>query len=392
MKSHATRRSLWLLNVPLGLCVCAVVGWYAFDVRLAVAAAPVPDARTHRPPAYWQRIDADFQWQLDAASRGVLQHPVTRELLEGFLLDPANARMAPPHFPFCGPRPSGVRSPPPPPGDPPPPLETLGRVRMVLQTEEHTTFTFMFSGEESPRFCELGAYLRPDAGAKHHYLLRAAHARPAGHVEIEYAAYTVGDDTVHFTGFLGCDPYAAARTDVIQVAMSAAAGPATRVGIMPPRPGLGGLPAGPVPVNRLQPLRPRITPDPDDPRKTHVELDDTSAALLRSEAGAKLLESMKTRSRTLPDGQRAVEILDAGDVPLGSFALKRGDMIYSIEDQRTPDREAILRVGRTISPEASRVTIVVNRNGRKLTFVIDPRDNKTRRKLGQAVARMGEAE
>ena len=102
--------------------------------------------------------------------------------------------------------------------------------------------------------------------------------------------------------------------------------------------------------------------------------------------------TMKTRGRTLPGGRQGLEILDGGEVPLDRFSLKRGDVIVSLEDQPTPDKEAVLRVARTISPDASRVTVGVERNGRELTFVVDPRDAKTRRRMAQAAERMDEAE
>lgn len=393
MKSHAARRSLWLLNLPLGLCLCAVVAWYAFDVRPAVAAAPASDADSRQPPAAWLRIDQAFRRDLEAAQLGVIHPPVTEADLLSLLLDPTNERMTPRHFPFSGPRPSGLFPPPPPPEptEKAPRLETLGQVIMAIPGDDDALLFFVHSGESRARFYKTGDRVRSGASARHEYLLGAGRMTRVGRVEIDYEAYAVGRDAVLLSGVLACDSQGSSSSNVIRVSRRPDAGTGPVSGIMPPRPGHGGLPAGPArAVVRM--LRPRIKPDPTDPRRTFVELDDASADLLRSEAGAKLLGTMKMRSRTLPGGRQGLEILDAGEVPLERFSLKRGDTIVSLAGQPTPDREAVLRVARTISPETSLVMVGIERNGRELTFVVDLRDAKTRRRMGQAAARMGEAD
>ena len=392
MKSHAARHSLWLLNLPLGLCLCAVVTWYAFDVRPAVAAAPMPDPATRQPPASWQQIDKSFQREVAAAERHALQSPVSEGDLLAHLLDPQHALMTPRYFPFSGPRPSNrFREPVPEPVSQAPRLETLGRVTMAMPGEDDALLVFAFAGESQGRLYQTGDRLRQGLDAEHEYRIGAARCAEVGRIEIAYGAYAVGKDVALFPGVLVCDFRSGVRSDVIRLAPRTDGSGTPGAGINPPRPGNGGLPAAPELVG-VHALRPKVKADPTDPTRTLVEFDDASAGLLRSEEGVRILGTMKTRSRTLPGGRQGLEILDGGEVPLDRFSLKRGDVIVSIESQPTPDKEAVLRVARTIPPESTRVTVGVERNGRELTFVVDPRDAKTRRRMARAAERMDEAD
>ena len=401
MKAHATRRSLWLLNVLLMAAVAGVGAWYALDVRKAVAAAPVPDKRTRKPPKKWVDIQKAFLKKINEARTDVVKSPVDLKRLEAVLLKPDFPKMLPPHFIFTGPRPSGVFKPPPtevveeklPTG-----LDKEGRITWMIFAGDDSTIAFRFNGAESDKYFNVGQFVKPKKGDFDRFKLVSAERVESGYYKVHYEVYDRGKGEPTNKLVLEYDRRPKSDDKVIRSAPkpTPTADPTAANGGAPgetPEPTasnggakepevvrIGGEPEN-VPEVRVEDLKPEIVR-----RSTNVidiNFDDNSANYFKGRTAEKLVESVKTRVRELPGGQSGVEIMDAGEAPVDKFNIKRGDVIVSINGMPTPDRESIIRVAKSIPETTTRVSIVVDRNGRKITFNVDPRDPKTRRRAAQ---------
>ncbi len=401
MKAHATRRSLWLLNVLLMAGVVGVGAWYALDVRKAVAAAPVPDKRTRKPPKKWVEIDKDFRKQINEARTDVVKSPVDRKRLEAVLLNPDFPKMLPPHFIFTGPRPSGIFKPPPtdvveenlPTG-----LDKEGRITWMIFAGDDSTIAFRFNGAEADKYFNIGKFVKTQADGFDRFKLVSAEQVESGYYKVHYEVYDRGKEEPVNKLILEYDrrPKVDPEGGVIRAKPKPAPAPTpeatpggTPVATGPDGPGpkgpevvvIGGGDPQSVPEVRIEDLKPEVVRR--SANVIDINFDDNSANYFKGRTAEKLVESVKTRVRELPGGQSGVEIMDSGEAPIDKFNIKRGDVIVSINGMMTPDRESIIRVAKSIPETTTRVSIVVDRNGRKLTFNVDPRDPKTRRRAAQ---------
>lgn len=395
MRAHTMRRGLWGLCLGLGCSLVGLAGWYGLEVRPALASAPFPDAG--RVPASWRDRDAAFTRRLRETSTDVL-HPALSEAEFRIVLGRSYAHHVHPHFPFTGPEPPPIReidegssqSP----DRVPEGLEGLGRVRFVAYRRGAGTtglVVFDFTAVEGLTFVRFGqpfdARGRTRRVGPDHVLpfvfLRSEELGPR-HVLLTYAMRDVDD------------PGAAPRHLTLEWHDRLALPEASRAilrglpeVIDPVAPLLArGRQDAPAGEMALSDLEPRFIPL-GGPRQ-RIEFDEATARYVRTRSAAELLRGIKTAERALPSGERGVELLAVRGTVAERFRLKRGDVIVRIQGQPTPTREAILRVVGALEPETKQVSVVIDRHGRKLTWIVDPRDPKERRAIGQAVRRMGE--
>ncbi len=115
-----------------------------------------------------------------------------------------------------------------------------------------------------------------------------------------------------------------------------------------------------------------------------IEFDDATYRYFRGKNARSVMESVKTNVAKDKSGKPyGVRIVDAGSAPADVLDLKPNDVIVSINGQPVRSRSDIIRIAESLPETTTRVTVVVDRYGRKVTFNIDPRDPKTRRRAGQ---------
>lgn len=402
MKAQGMRRSIWLLNLGLAAAVVAVGGWYLLDVKEAVAKTPRPvDGKA---PKKWAEIVRSFNKQIEEARTDVLQAPVrTKDVQEAFNIDDFKKR-DPEHFIFTGDLPPPYRVDKPVAADKPKlptGLDAIGRISWLIWSgAESTTVVFEFN-DKTKKFFNIGDFVKKTKDEPDRFQLTKATLPEPDLYKIEYAVFEDGKPIEsEETAAVVWDNRKELPTDgVIRIvpdpAKQAAADAAKKAaGDAAPGPGPGpGEPAEAQPAEvvviggksglelEVEDLKPEIKVV--NTRLREVRFDDNSFKYFKARDTKKMVESVKTREVDLPGGKKGVAIIDPGEAPAGVFDIRRGDVVISVNGQPTPDRASIIRVAEAIPETATRITIVVDRNGRQITFNVDPRDPKTRRKAAQ---------
>jgi len=409
MRAHALRRVLWFLCL---LCVAGAVGvgaWYMTEVKPALAKAPFP--KNGKVPEKWQDIDKAFTKRMRETSGTVLRPAVDLDTFTSLLKRDYSDRIHP-HFVFTGPMPPEVKPPPPPEETIVKPkivgLAKLGAIKFAFyQSGEGTqgTVAFEFKGGDT-KYLRFGqpfgkkGQTRPgDNNDPLPYTFLKSKVLGPRHVEFTYsmADPTAPDAdpeilTIEWDGKKKVDPATSNIIRVKEPEVPAAEEEGTEREATAGNPSAQPVETQPTvstPADQLTmaDLEPEI--ERVNSRRFNVGFDDNTVNFFRGRNAEKMLEQVKTSERTLPSGESGVEIVDSGETPADKLGIKRGDVIVSINGVATPNREAILRVARTFNENTTRVTVVVDRNGRKITYNVDPRDPKTRRAAAQAAARAG---
>ena len=119
----------------------------------------------------------------------------------------------------------------------------------------------------------------------------------------------------------------------------------------------------------------------ETPERARVEVDQSTFDWLRGKDADSLAKSVSTQVARDEQG-RVIGLQITGlssDTPADRFDVKPGDILVSIDGQPVKSRSDAMNIAQGIDPNVSRVTVVVDRRGRMITFNIDPRDPKTRR-------------
>ncbi|MDJ0973617.1 MAG: hypothetical protein QNJ98_04090 [Planctomycetota bacterium] len=402
MKAHAMRRSIWLLNLGLAAAVVAVGAWYVLDVKEAVAKTPRPVKG--KAPKQWAEIVRSFNKQIEEARTDVLRAPVrTKDVQAAFQIDDHKKR-DPVHFIFTGDLPPPYRVDKPveetkpklPTG-----LDAVGKISwLIWGGAESTTVVFAFN-DGKKKFFKVGQFVKKAKEDPDRFKLTKATLPEPDLYKIEYEVWEDGKpletETIATIAWdnrkpepeggvirIVPDPAKKAAED----AAKKAAGDAAPGEGDSEKPAAEDKPAEVVVVGGKSGLE--LTPKDLKPeikvvntRLREVRFDDNSYKYFKARDTKKMVESVKTREVNLPGGKKGVAIIDPGEAPADIFDFRRGDVVISINGQPTPDRASIIRVAEAIPESATRITIVVDRNGRQITFNVDPRDPKTRRKAAQ---------
>jgi hypothetical protein len=124
----------------------------------------------------------------------------------------------------------------------------------------------------------------------------------------------------------------------------------------------------------------RIVVQNTSPSSRRVDFDDNAFDFVRNTDPDKLLDDVKTEDAKDAAGN-GVGVKVSG-VTAGSFAsqfdVKPGDVLKSINGTPVHSRSEAVGVVKAIPKEATNVQVVIERNGRQLTYDVDPRDPKVR--------------
>jgi len=416
MKAHSMRRSIWIVNVALMAAVAGVAGWYVFDVKDAVAKVLNQDPR--KPPKEMRVIVAAFDKDVAATKENVLKPPVEESELKKVILREEYARKDPTHWIFSGPRPptaekgavEATTGPPKPTG-----LEAIGKIDFIINIPpDNALIAFKFNGDAKKQHQFVIGEFVTKKGAPGRFKVTMVEESETDLYKIHYAVYDDPKDVPIETGEMLWDNRRAATSegDVIHIvpttskeaeaaaAAKAAAGGATagdgtsdgskdgdgaKSGD-----GTSVVGSGSIIVNdddiKISDLKPKFTRNTVN--RKDIEFDDNTYRYFRGKNARSVMEKVKTNVAKDKSGKPyGVRIVDTGDAPVDVLDLKPNDVLVSINGQPVRSRSDIVRIAESLPETTSRVTVVVDRYGRKVTFNIDPRDPKTRRRAGQHLER-----
>ena len=435
MKPHALRKTLWFTNIAL-LVACAAVGvWFFTKVRPATAAvtsrAPnkIPDAYVKIQKAYERERQTGLDWKPQA--------PVNSEDIHKYILIKKFETTEPKHWIYSGPlpptkikakvtdKPVDVK---------PKGLETLGKVTTVIYAPpSDTVVLFAFSGGKKSRAFGIGDWVIENSEAAKIYRLTGVEEVGEAAYKVNYAVFRGNKKEPEFTGHVpygkgGVEtawppflrPYQAPEPapEVVPAPGATpeegalAAGPSG----VPGEPGAAGeAPEGPgattevvegeegpgeageeegsttvveiasKPVEEMtiEDMQPEVIYNENNRSERAVVVDDNTYRFLKSKNARSIADTVKTEvavdkrtGRTL--GMRITGMKDGSAA--GALKVKKGDILVSINGRKVESRSAAIAIVEGLNPD-NIVTVVIDRNGKLLTYKVDPRDPKTRRQV-----------
>ena len=416
MRAHSQRRLIWILNLALGVALLAVGAWFALDVRKALAQ---PE---YLKPAFADGAVAAFQSLPDGESSGP---PLAVEQKELDEIDvPAfkqNGRRF--HWLYSGPRP------------PEPPkiekvegpkapvisdLEKLGSVHMMIYIPPRRGETIASESVVVWRFAGAGAKtvveefrpgqfivepVPPPAEGRGNIRLANVLPRGGGLYELVYEVYEkaygleeVPDGEPLSTGSYAYDGRPAVDKDLqdrILIRPSPAAGGSQGSGageaapsgagstaVVPATPGTAaeGAPAEvAVEAPDVADIQPTVTWE--NARRARVQFDQATSDYFRGRDAQDVAKTLKTQVAKDAQGN-ALGLQVTGlsdDSPARKFDIRRGDILVSIDGRAVASRDDAVNIIQRMDPNVRSVTVVILRDGKEITYVIDPQDDKTRR-------------
>ncbi len=420
MKPHALRRILWIGSLVAGAGVAAVGSHYWFDVREATAGwIDRPAGQTEKR---WLDMAQAYSREGAAlAAEGTRpQGPVDQKRLESTFLRYANRN--PRWFPFVGPPvPPEIKPEPTRPvvaAPVPTGLEAIGEPVLVMSR----TLSFKFKDVEAPVAVRVGEIIRANESDPARFRLLALEevdisstksageaARPLLATKIVYEVLDTSGEREGEPRFLLLKPPYDPKLGTIieggieQVATSASpegvtapdgatagAGPD---GVVVPVPGGDARvePSGssesvevsteltrPVEELRQEDLRPRVIEYSDTQRA--VVFDRNTFEYVRNR-GESIAETVKTEEAVDRSTGRVIGVRITGfggDAPVSALDVRKGDILKSINGRPVTSRAQAIEIGKTLKDDTN-VSVVIERDGRDINYVVDPRDPRTRR-------------
>jgi hypothetical protein len=404
MRAHAMRRVLWIGNVALGLAVTGIVGWYFLDGRKATAdpARLKPDWAAKAKEAYGKR-----------GHPGRIENAAVSNKEVETIDRPDYVKLN--YWIFSGPMPPAPRVDEGPVVEAPKPtgLETMGRILMLMYLDpdvpggvaSNSVVTWEFPSKARKRFKPGDFVVEKPADPQRFKLTDVKRVPgPSSAYKIHYEVYDDPKAGPVRTAELVYDTTPKPGTVIRPVkpapepgaAVPVEAGPGAgrpRTGLAPGTPGVAApdVPAEPRAPARFEDFNPRVDRS-DDGGTVTVRFEDREAEYIRSKSAQEWAETVKTQPATdrrtgQPLGLKVTGI--SPDSPVGKFDVRPGDILVSIDGKPVRDRSDVVNIVQHMDPNTARVTIVIDRNGRKITFVVDPRDNATRRRAGQLAEQQG---
>ncbi|MFV1958225.1 MAG: PDZ domain-containing protein [Planctomycetota bacterium] len=401
MRAHGQRRIIWIANVVLGACLLGLAAWYVLDVRKAVG-----DPSYLKPGFADAAIEA-FQAQ-PAATQSALKPPVTLKELEEIdrpEFKQGNRRW---WWLYSGPRP------PAPPAEekvegPKLPvisdLEKLGQPRMLIYMEptggediaRGSVLQWEFNGGKDIEEFHPGEFIVPP-GKKVGSIKFVNVVPKAGNIyEIVYEVYTdpdappVSEGRYEWVGVAELDEDILGRIRITPVVHAAAAGEGEgREGAAEAIADAGSktevvadagtsTKPGESEEPGIEDLKPKI--QWDNPGSARIEFDDKTVEYFRGKSAESVAKTLKTQVARDKNGKvLGLQITGLGaQSPAQKFDVRPGDILVSINGKPVSSRSDAVSLIQAMDPGIARVTVVIDRLGRKITYVIDPRDNQTRR-------------
>jgi hypothetical protein len=395
MKAQRIRKTLWLASLLLGAGVAGIGA-------LVVVQKP---AEAKEPIAKAKKVMEDYRKRTPTQ---VLQPSVTEEALKKEVLRPEWKGL--PYWPYAGPK---IPAPKPPEAakpavvEGPKDLAAIGRVHSLLfqppsepgAIAKDTIVYWEFSADKKKVAFVPGEYVVPNKdAAKRFKIVDVIREQPdLSRWRILYDVYEVpGDESKTRRAELIHDnePKVTDADEKIMpgsrkpVPAAPAAGTATKPGA-----DTGAVTAGAPKVKDDQITVVEAT-DPNDWRPTirtknsntrEVEFDENTFNRWKGKKMEDVLENVRLENYD-KGGVKGVQIfpLDGNDMA-DKFDIKRNDVLISINGQPVTSKDDAIRVGRSLPKDIERVTVVIDRDGRQITYNVDPRDPKTRRSAATLV-------
>jgi hypothetical protein len=390
MKPQRIRRTLWIANLLLGAAVVAV------GAMAILYEAPKAQASSAWADKAVEAYDA-------RKPEKVMQAAVNSEdLLSVFLNEAWKDRW----FPFTGPRipPKAepvkvdVEAPKGPTG-----LEAIGRVRLLLYRPKSSGGSIVFwefADKKSDEFLP-NQFIHQKGQPERFKLIDVVRIEPGrSRWKILYEVYDdpKGKPVSQGELILDTEPTLDPEGPIRPPKRPRPEGPAGPPGQPPspsgPKPPTGGEPKGPLAPSDVVVVggaggasdwKPTVR-DLGRGRK-EVSLTDEAYAALKDKSVEKIIEDVRTEPYDR-GGVRGLQVFPTGSGAVADkFDVKRGDVLISINGQPVGTRDDAIRIARGIPPETSRVSVVLDRDGERITYEVDPRDPKTRRAAASVAPR-----
>jgi hypothetical protein len=411
MKPHSLRRALWLSNVALGAAVIGVLAWFMLEVRPKVAEA-VDRADNYQPPELKKVFDG-YKSKLQTGLMWTPEAPVSKDEIHAVILRADFAKKK--HWIFVGPKPpedqedtGPVEAGPPPPQG----LAAIGEVSAVfLNPPDRSTILFKFSGGKPLAFA-IGDFVRVSEKETARFKITDIVEVRARVYEIKYAIYGSDPDKPEGEGSVTWDE-SVADDEYPPFLRPATAKTGAGVGKKPGEEGTGTDAAGggtgggaeevedgadegdaespadgvievgttPAEDLTLKDLKPKVHRDPTNRSRRAVEFDRNTYDYFRGKNAKGIAETVKTS--VAKENGRVIGLRITGfqkDAPADVFDVRRGDILVSINGRKVNSRADAINIAQSLSPD-NLVTVVIDRNGKLVTYTVDPRDPRTKRKV-----------
>lgn len=376
MKAQKIRRSLWLLNLA------AAAGVVAVGIHAALYEPPPAQATT-----VWAE-EALREYRQRQPAR-IVQAAVKVEDVQSVFLNPEWKER---WFPYTGPRIPPKAEPPKadvevPKG--PTGLEAIGRVRMLLYrpvAAGGSVLTWEFGDKRSDVF-KLGQFIAQKGQPGRFKLVDVVRLEPGkARWNLVYEVYDDPKGKPVSTGELLYDAEPKPRTDgPIRIQRkpepAPAGGSAQAAAGAPPAPAPGSVTVvgseTAATGGGARDWKPTVRDLGRGRRR--IELDEDAFAALGEKSVEKIIEDVRTEPFN-EGGVRGLRVFPQGAGAIADkFDVRRGDVLISINGQPVASRDDAIRIARSIPRDTPSVSVVLDRDGERLTYDVDPRDPKVRR-------------
>jgi len=411
MKPHSLRRGLWFANFVLGAAVIGIATWFALNVRPAVA--KVIERKANVLPAEFDAIRKEYKAQRVTGLKWKPTAPVSGEDIKKVILREDYEKKSPRHWIFSGPLPPEAvakvgpvdTAPPPPEG-----LDVLGSIGMVTGGSSNGyTIGFQF-GKKMLAF-GAGEFVRQSSDDPARFkITKIEEVRPSA-FEVTYEVYGKDAKKPERTGKLMYESGTAAQAPFLRpvdvtLATPAGATPAgtTPAGAAPADPtkpadgeataagsgSKGDAAVGPTVIDltgrgrelKLEDLKPDIEINPRNRNQRAVKFTRDSYDYFHGRKPKNIASTVKTNIAKDKNG-RVLGLRVTGfakDAPADLFDVRRGDILVSIAGRKVSSRSDAIRIAEHLDPKKI-VNVVIDRNGKLVTYRVDPNDPKNRRKV-----------
>lgn len=412
MKAQSWRKILGLTNTALVLGILGAGAWWATKVRGASIDAAKPPKWTGEAFAQYQAqqktVRSQAIWPVNAEQIKQLTRPDD-------LMNPIE-KGGPFVWPYVGPVPPPKKEIPKPIEEikaaAPTGLEVLGKPQILFSDPRGTVVVTWLYKDAPPAkggvtVARGDPFISPDEKEKREKQRAELRIKEVGLSEAEKAEIEKSIEKMMkkgrfklkdgwlVPGSVGADRRVAIVYDIYdedtdallstEFKEFALASDAPKVDIGGNAPSVAGAAAGAIKPSRPDNVAPplsevRVVVQATSPSSRRVDFDDNVYSYVRNTDMDKLLDEVKTEDAKDAEGKPSG--VKVSGVNAGSFAsqfdVKPGDVLKSINGTPVHSRSEAVSVVKGIPKAATNVQVVIERNGRQLTYDVDPRDPKVR--------------
>lgn len=406
MKPHALRRLLWIGNLGLLAGVAAAGAHLVMDVNPATAATLNKKKPNKLSKPHKALVD-DFDTKRNSRSTWQPKPPVTNEEVSAVFINKwTKPRREQEHFPFVGPMPPPIAKKvvveDKPKVELPTGLITQGEPIMVVFAPPTHVILFEFKSGASQAF-GVGDWIREEDNQPERFKMLDLISydtdgdRKPEHFDLVYGVYKDGKEEKRDKLRWNNPPNPGERPELIKDVKKQGA-PGTGVAVAGTTPdgkptagtaGAGGTgvkdgtafkPTDVVVVGEVALSEAKPEVKVYSPTQRAVRLTEKSMAYLNSHKARKLAESVKTQVVQRNGRTIGLQVTGFGkDLSGDVFDVKKGDILVSINGVPVRDRAAVVSLVEGLDRNKL-VTVIIDRNGREITYKVDPSDPKNLRR------------